>query len=188
VALVLLKFNIDETQVMFQGRSWYIVNLSIASVALAVLTGLGAWFGAAAYATREARRSWGFRRLSLCRAAGVLLAIEIVAAVFWVAPYAVAIGYDCSWFDNSIAYMSLMRWTAYNCTFVWMVMMAHACCRYRGHNPPDDPDQQLVMDVSTAQKLGLHAPKLVWWAVFEFFVITTTVMRVRRCICKLVGQ
>lgn len=39
---------------------------------------------------------------------------------------------------------------------------------------------QLVMDVSTRQKLRLHAPKLLWWAFFEFFVIATTVMRVRR--------
>lgn len=111
-------------------------------------------------------------------------------------------------------------------------MMAHACCRYRGQDPPTDPDQQvcrlvcllqflevvlqlfcmrssaacstgdasfnpvcnktssllplvaappqLIMDVSTRQKLRLHAPKLLWWAFFEFFVIATTVMRVRR--------
>lgn len=36
----------------------YIVNLAIASVALAVMVCLGTWFGAAAYATREARRTW----------------------------------------------------------------------------------------------------------------------------------
>lgn len=36
----------------------YVVNLAIASVALAVMVCLGTWFGAAAYATRQARRSW----------------------------------------------------------------------------------------------------------------------------------
>ncbi len=39
---------------------------------------------------------------------------------------------------------------------------------------------QLIMDVSGRQKLRLHAPKLLLWAIFEGFVIATTVMRVRR--------
>jgi len=36
----------------------YAVNLAIACTSLAIMVGLGAWFAVAAYATREARRSW----------------------------------------------------------------------------------------------------------------------------------
>lgn len=37
---------------------------------------------------------------------------------------------------------------------------------------------QLIMDISSRQKLRLHAPKLLLWVPFEACTIATTVLRV----------
>jgi len=75
--------------------------------------------------------------VGLCRASGVLLAIEIVATVFWAAPYAVAIGYDCSWFDNSIG---ALVWQSLGCLFAGKVGMAKLAPQ--GLRPVPVVDQQ----------------------------------------------
>ncbi|EFN52844.1 hypothetical protein CHLNCDRAFT_138296 [Chlorella variabilis] len=179
VVLVCYKFQSDEAEVLFVHKTWYIANTCVAIACLLQLLTLAAWFWINLRSTREARRNWNHRRQALSRYALILLIIQIVSAVFWGAPYIIAAAYRCAWFDSVMAWLSLVRWSAYSTVFLAMLIFAHECCRYHGPDPPDDPDQQLVMDVAARQKIRVHAPKLVLWGIAEALVLVGFVVRLR---------
>lgn len=52
------------------------------------------------------------------------------------------------------AWMSLMRWTAYNSIFFVTLTTAHECCRYRGPNPSPNPDEQARRPGVSLAQLG----------------------------------
>ncbi|KAL4439948.1 hypothetical protein ABPG75_002949 [Micractinium tetrahymenae] len=168
VALVCLKFISDQNKVLFKHKVWYTVNVSLAAVTVGSLLALAIKFWVNMRSTN--RGQWNQRRLGLTHIAATMLGIQIVSSTFWLIPFSLTLAYDCVWFDSSIDGIAFVRWTAYNCFFTFCVCMAHACCRFRGPNPPEDPDEQLVMDISPAQKLRVHAPKLLLFLPFQAMV------------------
>lgn len=159
----------------------YVVNAAMAGATLLGLLGLAAWFAANMLSTREGRHAWSVRRMTLSRAAGALLFLEVgpgrrsggpgcfrdgwaptpctarhstkklflyifsqmVATAFWFAPYLYIATNECAWFNDAVAWLALLRWTAYNSCFLWLVAMAHGHNRYRGPHPRSDPDEQV---------------------------------------------
>jgi hypothetical protein len=56
--------------------------------------------------------------------------------------------------------MALARWTCYNTNFFLGLLMVRACTRYRGPDPPTDPDEQASARVP---RQGLPAAALHCW-------------------------
>lgn len=72
-----------------------------------------------------------------------MLVTQLVAVVCWDAPYALVVSRDCLWFADAIAWLGMVRWSCLNNQLLWMVIMAHGCCQYRGRDPDPDPDYQV---------------------------------------------
>ncbi|PSC69206.1 alpha beta-hydrolase [Micractinium conductrix] len=171
IALVVLKFTADERKVLFSNSTWYVANVSVGAAIAACLLALAVCFAYNLRSTRVARRQWSNRRMALCRDTGLMLMLQLTCSLTYLTPYALNIAIPCFWFSNAIAWLAFVRWSCYNLYFMWVVMMAHACCRYRGPDPNPDPDEQLVMDCTPRQKLRLHAPKLLLlWAPFQALI------------------
>lgn len=175
IATSAFKFVHEPEPYLFSDGTWYVVHTAVAGIALAALLLLSAKFWRNLWLDRKAGLAWKQRRWVLSRDAGVMLCIQVVSVGCWLAPYALVVIRDCAWFENMIAGFALIRLTCLNTQFLWMLIMAHGSCRYRGKQPDPDPNHQLIMDAPSRQQLRVHLPKGLLWLAAQAIVILKTV-------------
>ena len=80
--------------------------------------------------------------------------MQIPSIACWVTPYVLTVARLCTWFEDTIAWLAMVRWTCLNTQWLWMALMAHGCTRWRGAKPEEERDQDHQVGPQRAQQAG----------------------------------
>ena len=62
-----------------------------------------------------------------CIASELMLLLQLVNVCVWVAPNAILLRNNCSWFEPFVVWCAFTSWTCWNTIFLIMLIEAHNC-------------------------------------------------------------
>ncbi|KAK9804297.1 hypothetical protein WJX72_005360 [[Myrmecia] bisecta] len=154
----------------FRNSTSRIVDVSVATVCLVLLTGTLGTFVERVWRGRQLGKVWSARR----RKASTLLFIELVVqwvnVVCWLVPNIYLLVRRCAWFGTVVPWTALVRWTCWNTIFLLFFIHAHNGNPW--HSGPVRRTQTGVVEsIVQDAPLRFHWPKLLLWGAMEVAVV-----------------
>lgn len=162
ITLTIFKFKRDPRLGLVKPGTYFVGSVVIAATCLAALLLQSWYFVSRVLEARRSGRTWSSRRARVAGIAFAALLLQSTNLVLMLALSAYVVSRSCSWLEPAALVLGFLQWTAWNTTFLLLVVAAHSGSAWRGATARGS-GPALVMDAP----LWAHAPKLALWAGFE---------------------
>ncbi|PRW44314.1 alpha beta-hydrolase isoform B [Chlorella sorokiniana] len=182
VAAAVLSATQNSYDTLGKLRGYYIGQLAVASLCLALLLCLGPWLALSVQRSRRERRVWSKRqRLFTIHAAGIL-SLHTTYSCCYVAALALQVGQpSCTYAWVALSALEFVRKILFCCMLLFVLASQMGMCLWRGKGALDmHPDYRLVVDRPLADRARYMLPLFFLWVLLVASVGVSLASRLRR--------
>ncbi|KAK9814642.1 hypothetical protein WJX72_009144 [[Myrmecia] bisecta] len=166
VAVILLTyFKLSQADNFFlKHNRLVLLNVAGGGICLAILLYCSGMLAYHIYAVSRLKKYWAPRRKYVVCINTLEVACQSLNLIFFVSANVYVLATGCTWFSNTVRWLSFAQWTCWNTTFLLLLVMASNSQPWldKEGNPIGRPDATL-----TDAPITVHAPKLILWIIFE---------------------
>ncbi|KAK9814286.1 hypothetical protein WJX72_003434 [[Myrmecia] bisecta] len=184
VLLTILKLSKPENYFTCRHRL-VLLNLIVGALCLAGMLYCCAIRALSLWWARKMNRHWARRRAYIVTLTTLELTVTTLNLIFFLSANAYVLATGCTWFSNTVRWLSFAQWTCWNTLFLFLLVLASNTQPWL--DKQGKPIGRLDATLADAP-VTVHASKLILWVVYEALLITAFVYKPHKLAPGAIGQ